>query len=321
MGGFDFSKWINNRYSKQYPWIKEVSSKAVKQSIMNADKSYMDFFNKTKGFPKFKKKSINGSFYLYGTIHVERHRIFLPTLKWVRLKEYGYIPKENIKSATVSRVGNRYFVSVLVDEPFSKTITCEKTEPIGLDLGLKETVYASNGEKLMSVYLNKKVIKLEKSLKRQQRKLSKKEKGSNNRYKQLLKVNRLYQRIASIKREMKRQFIDKIIKLNPQYIVIEDLNIKGMMKNSKLSNAFQQAGIGYILTWLKFKCKQQGIELRQVSRYYPSSQLCSSCGNKQKMPLNKRVYKCSNEECGEVIDRDLNASINLVNAKDYEVLT
>lgn len=319
MGGYDFSRWLNNRHSKQNQWIKDVPSKAVKQSIMNADKSYRGFFSKKTGFPSYKKKSLKGSFYLIGTIKAERHRIFLPKLKWIRLKEYGYIPKDNIKSATVSREGNRYFVSVLVDESPTQTISTEKSEPIGLDLGLKETVYLSNGQKLMSIYRNKQLIKLNQSLKRQQRKLERKQKGSNNRYKQLLKINRLYQRISNIKSDMKRKFIHAIIATNPQYITIENLNIKGMMKNRRLSNALQQTGLGYIVEWLKLKSKQSDIELRQVSRFYPSSQLCHCCNHRQKMPLNKRIFRCEN--CGNETDRDLNASINLVNARDYVVLT
>lgn len=200
MSGYNFSKWINNRHSKEKKWIKDVPSKAVKQAIMNADNSYRKFFKQLTGYPKYKKKSLNGSFYLIGTIKAERHRIFLPKLKWIRLKEYGYIPSDNIKSATLSRKGDRYFVSILVDEPVQHNYLKEKSDPIGIDLGLKETIYLSNGEKLMSLYRNKQLIKLNKSLKRQQRKLARKEKGSNNRYKQLLKINRLYQRINNIKK-------------------------------------------------------------------------------------------------------------------------
>ena len=222
MSGYGFSKWLNNRHSIQNLWIKDAPSKAVKQSIMNADKSYRNFFSKKSGHPRFKKKSMNGSFYLIGTIKSERHRIFLPKLKWIKLKEYGYIPTDNIKSVTVSRKGNCYFVSVLVDEQTDIKTDSPKSEPIGIDLGLKETIYLSNGQKLMSLYRNKQLIKLNKSLKRQQRRLSRKQKGSNNRYKQLLKINRLYQRISNIKTDMKRQFASRIIKKNPQYITIEN---------------------------------------------------------------------------------------------------
>ncbi|QYA34066.1 RNA-guided endonuclease TnpB family protein (plasmid) [Macrococcus psychrotolerans] len=319
MSGYDFSKWVNNRHSKEKQWIKNVPSKAVKQTIMNAEDSYRKFFKGHSSYPKHKKKSLNGAFYLIGTIKVERHRIFLPKLKWIQLKEFGYIPKSNIKSATISRKGSHYFVSVLVDEPFTVNVRNQKSEPIGLDLGLKETVYSSNGEKLMSLYRNKQLIKLNKSLKRQQRKLSRKQKGSNNRYKQLLKINRLYQRISNIKTDMKRKLISTIIKANPRYITIENLNIKGMMKNRRLSNALQQTGLGYVVEWLKHKSKQHDIELRQVDRFYPSSQLCSCCKHRQKMPLNKRTFYCEN--CGNEIDRDWNASLNLVKAEDYVVLT
>lgn len=118
---------------------------------------------------------------------------------------------------------------------------------------------------------------------------------------------------------MKRKFINTIIKANPQYITIENLNIKGMMKNKRLANPLQQTGLGAVVKWLKVKSKQYDIELRQVNRFYPSSQLCNRCNHRQKMPLNKRTFKCEN--CGNEIDRDLNASINLVNTKDYVILT
>ncbi len=165
---------------------------------------------------------------------------------------------------------------------------------------------------------NQKIIKLNKSLKRQQRKLSRKKKKSNNWFKQLLIVQRLYRRIANIKKDIKQKSILTIVKENPQYITIEKLNIKGLTKNKNLANAFQQVGLGYIVEWLKQKCYEYDIELRQVDRFYPSSQLCSQCNHRQKMPLYKRTYQC--EQCGLEMDRDINASINLKQAKSYTVI-
>lgn len=321
MSGYDFSKWFNNDFIPNNPdklWIKESASKSVKQSIMNAHRAYQDAFKKQKGFPKFKKKQSNGSYYLIGAIKVERYRIKLPNLKWVRLKEKGYIPKHNIKSATISKEFDRYYVSVLVDEEPKIIFKKPQTEGIGIDLGLKDTLFTPSGVKITDLRKNKRLIKINKSLKRQQRKLSRKQKKSNNWFKQLLKVQRLYRKISNLKRDIKRKNILSIVQENPQFITIENLNIKGMMKNKRLSNAFQQIGLGYIVKWLKWKCYQYGIELRQVDRFYPSSQICNQCGNRQKMPLNKRVYKCEN--CGTIEDRDINASINLKQAKDYTVI-
>ena len=321
MNGYDFSKWLNNDFIPNNPdklWIKESASKAIKQSIMNAHRAYQDAFKKQKGFPNFKKKQSNGSYYLIGTIHVQRHRIRLPNLKWVKFKEKGYIPLQNIKSATIIKENDRYYVSVLVDEEPKPIFKPPQTEGIGLDLGLKDTLFTPKGVKIKDLRKNKKLVKLNKSLKRQQRKLSRKKKKSNNWFKQLLKIQRLYRRINNIKKDIKRKGILSIVQENPQFITIENLNIEGMMKNRKVSNALQQVGLGYIVEWLKWKCYQYGIELRQVDRFYPSSQICNQCGNRQKMPLYKRVYKCEN--CGHKEDRDINASINLKQSKDYTIL-
>ena len=321
LGYMKFSVWYNNEFIPNNPdkkWTKEVNTKATKQAMANADNAFKRFFNKTSGFPNFKKKQSNGSYYLIGTIHVERHRIRLPNLKWVKLKEKGYIPKNNIKSATVSKENDRYYVSVLVDEEPKTVFKTPQTEGIGIDLGLKDTLFTPKGVHITDLRKNKRLIILNKSLKRQQRKLSRKEKKSNNWFKQLLKVQRLYRRISNLKKDIKQKGVLEIVKENPQFITVENLNIKGMIKNRRLSNAFQQVGLGYIVEWLKYKCNQYGIELRQVDRFYPSSQICNQCGNRQPMPLNKRTYKCNN--CGNKEDRDINASINLKQAKDYTVI-
>lgn len=321
MSGYDFSKWLNNEFIPNNPdksWIKDSASKAVKQSIMNAHRAYQDAFKKQKGFPRFKKKTGIGGYYLIGNIKSERHKIKLPKLQWVKLKEKGYIPLQNIKSATVLKQFDRYFVSVLVEEEPKPIFKPSQTEGIGIDLGLKDTLFTPKGVQIEDLRKNQKIVKLNKSLKRQQRKLSHKKKNSNNWFKQLLIVQRLYRRISNIKKDVKRKSILTIVQNNPQFITIENLNIKGMIKNKKMSNAFQQIGLSYIVEWLKYKCQQYGIELRQVDRFYPSSQICNQCGNRQKMPLYKREYRCNN--CGMIEDRDINASINLKQAKDYTVI-
>lgn len=320
LSGYDFSKWMNNIHSKQeeYKWIKEVSSKAVKQAIMNGDKAFKRFFKKQSSFPRFKKKSDYGGFYLIGTIHVKRHLIQLPTLGKVRLKEKGYIPFDKVKSAAVTREGNRYYVSVLVEEEKMAKQQNEQSDGIGIDMGIKEFLFTSNGESIVNISKSDKLTKLTKSLKRQQRKLSRRVKGSNNWYKQKVVIQNLHRRIKNIKNDLKRKLVLSIVKKNPQHITIEDLHVKGMMKNRKLSNSFQQIGIGYFIDWLKQKCIEYEIELRQVDRFYPSSQICSNCGSRKPMPLHVRIYNCDN--CGLEKDRDLNASINLKQSKEYSVL-
>ncbi|BCG66315.1 transposase [Staphylococcus phage vB_SsapH-Golestan101-M] len=209
-----FSVWYNNEFipnNEDKKWTKEVNTKATKQAMANAENAYKRFWKNNNGFPKFKKKQNNGSYYLIERIHVERHRIKLPNLKWVKLKEKGYIPSSNIKSTTIIKDGNRYFVSVLVDEEHKTIFKPLQTEGIGLDLGLKDTLFTPKGVHITDLRKNKKLINLDKSLKRQQRKLTRKQRKSNNWFKQLLKVQRLYRKISNIKKDIKRKKVLEII--------------------------------------------------------------------------------------------------------------
>ncbi len=338
VSGMDFSKWLNNEYipnNQDMKWIKDVSSKATKQAIMNADKAFRDFFKGSKGFPKFKKKK-NQDVKAYFPKNnktdwtLERHRVKIPTIGWIRLKEFGYIPTNSIvKSGTVSQKANRYYVSILVEENDTK-VSKPTNEGIGIDLGLKDFAICSNGNKFKNINKTSKVKKVEKKLKREQRKLSrkyeslkirnKKEKGvatRQNIQKQVVKVQKLHQRLVNIRTDYINKTISSIIKQKPSYITIEDLNIKGMMKNKHLSKAVASQKFFEFRTKLTTKCKQNNIELRVVDRFYPSSKTCSNCGEiKKDLKLSDRVYKCS---CGLTIDRDLNASINLKNAKKYKI--
>ena len=339
VSGMDFSKWLNNEYipnNKDMKWIKEVSSKATKQAIMNGDKAFKDFFKKTKAFPRFKKKK-NQDVKAYFPKNnktdwtIERHRVKIPTLGWVRLKEFGYIPVNSIvKSGTVSQKADRYYVSILVEED-DKDVSKSTNEGVGIDLGIKYFSICSNGNKFKNINKTSTIKKVEKKLKREQRKLSrkyeslkirnKKEKGGNvtrqNIQKQIVKVQKLHQRLTNIRTDYINKTVSSIIKQKPSYITIEDLNVKGMMKNKHLSKAIASQKFFEFKTKLMSKCKQNNIELRIVDRFYPSSKICSNCGEiKKDLKLSDRVYKCS---CGFIIDRDLNASINLKNAKEYKI--
>lgn len=319
--GYDFSKWLNNEHAKldEFKWIKNVSSKAVKQSIMNAEKAYKSFFKKVSSFPRFKKKSDYGSFYLIGTIHVERHYIQLPTLGKVKLKEKGYIPSNGIKSCTVTREGDRYFVAALVEVEREPSSINKGTEGLGIDMGIKSFLFTSEGTEVANISKSVTLQKLEKSLKRQSRALSRKVKGSASWVKQKIKVQRLHRRIKNIKTDLKRKLILQIVRRCPSFITVERLNLNGMKRNRRLSNALQQIGIGYFIESLRLKCVEYNIELRQVDRFFPSSQLCSQCGNRKPMPLHVRTYTC--DSCDMSIDRDLNAAINLKNAREYTILS
>ena len=339
ISGMDFSKWLNNEYipnNQEVKWIKEVSSKATKQAIMNGDKAFRDFFKKAKGFPKFKKKK-NQDVKAYFPKNnktdwtLERHRVKIPTLGWVRLKEFGYIPINSVvKSGTVSQKADRYYVSILVEED-DKKVYKSTNEGLGIDLGVKEFAVCSDGSKFKNINKTSTVKKIEKKLKREQRKLSRKYESlkirnknikegratGQNIQKQIVKVQKLHQRLTNIRTDYINKTVFSIVNQKPSYVTIEYLNVKGMMKNRHLSKAIVSQKFFEFKTKLMSKCKQNNIELRIVDRFYPSSKTCSKCGEiKKDLKLSDRIYKCN---CGLAIDRDLNASINLKNAKEYKI--
>lgn len=334
---------MNNEYLPQNPeflWIKEVSSKSVKQSIMNAERAFRNFFQHRTGFPNWKKKSDSDAkmyFVRNGAkqpIFCERHRIKIPTLDWVRLKEKGYIPTNSnthiIKSGSVSMKAGRYYVSVLVEEP-------EREKPvlndfgIGIDLGVKDFAICSDGKTYKNINKAVRIRKLEKSLKRQQRKLSRKYESykkqnknlkgvatRQNIQKQKLKVQKLHQRLDNIRTDYINKAISELVKTKPIWITIEDLNVSGMMKNRHLSKSVAQQKFFEFRTKLNSKCNEYGIELRIADRFYPSSKTCHNCGCvKSDLKLSDRIYTCS--ECGYTADRDFNASLNLRDCPTYQI--
>lgn len=340
VSGIEFSKWLNNEFipnNPEYSWIKEVYAKATKQAIMNAETAFKKFFKGLSKFPRFKKKK-NQDVKMYFVkndakvvIPCERHRIKIPTLGWIQLKEFGYIPQDAIiMSGTISQKAGRYYISVLVDEKFQDIVLANTNDGIGIDLGIKDFVIISNVEKpVKNINKTVKVKKLGKSLKRQQRKLSRKyeslkkqnkKKGEATRQniqKQVLKVQKLHQRISNIRENHINQTVNTIVKQKPSFVTIEDLNVRGMMKNRHLSKAIAQQGFNQFRVKLTSKCNISRIELRIVDRFYPTSKTCSYCGYiKKDLKLSDRVYIC---ECGNEMDRDKNAAVNLKNAKTYKI--
>lgn len=343
VSGMDFSKWLNNEFIPNNPdfhWIKEVSSKSVKQSIMDAERAFKNFFKGKSRFPRFKKKARSDvKMYFVKTdakviIKCERHRIKIPTLGWVRLKEKGYIPTNPkthiIKSGAVSCKAERYYVSVLVEEQ-------EPQKPvlndfgIGIDLGLKDFAVCSNGKTYKNINKSSQIRKLEKKLKREQRSLSRKHESykklnknmkgvatRQNIQKQKLKVQELHQRLDNIRTDHINKVISELVKAKPMWITIEDLNVSGMMKNRHLSKAIAQQKFFEFRTKLLAKCSAYGIELRIVDRFYPSSKTCHNCGCiKSDLKLSNRTYHCC--ECGYAEDRDYNASLNLRDCRTYKI--
>lgn len=336
ISGKSFSVWLNNEFIPNNPdkaWIKDVYSKAVKKSIENANIAFTRFYNHQSAFPKFKKKGrTDVKMYFVKNnpkdCACERHRINIPTLGWVRLKEKGYIPVTKdgwkIRSGTISIKAGRYYVSVLVEVPDTQAAN-NSGDGIGIDLGLKDFVVVSNGKTYKNINKSGKIKKMEKQLRRAHRCLSrkyeklKKEETAQkaNIQKQKLKVQKLYQRIDAVRTDYINKTIAEIVKTKPSYITVEDLNISGMMKNRHLSKAVASQRFYEFRTKLKTKCEENGIELRVVDRWYPSSKRCHCCGEiKKDLKLSDRIYRCI---CGYVADRDFNASLNLKDAVTYEI--
>ena len=336
MTGKSFSLWLNNEYIPDNPdktWIREVYSKAVKKSIEDGCTAFTRFFKHQSDFPKFKKKGKSDvkMYFVRNNpkdCQCERHRLKIPTLGWVRIKEKGYIPTTKdgymIRSGTVSVKAGRFYVSVLVEIP-DVNIDNNSNEGIGIDLGLKDLAIVSNGKTYRNINKSAGLKKLEKQLIREQRSLSRKyenlKKGEvtqrANIQKQKLKVQKLHHKIDNIRTDYINKTIAEIVKTKPSYITIEDLNVKGMMKNRCLSKAVASQKFYEFRTRLKAKCDENGIELRVADRFYPSSKTCYHCGSVRKnLKLSDRIYRC---ECGYVADRDLNAALNLKDAKTYRI--
>ena len=334
----DFSKYINNVYLPNNPdkkWIKDISSKSVKQAMIYGEQAFKRFFKGLTAFPVFKKKGRNelGAYFVKNNkkdFEFYRHKIKIPTLKFVKVKEYGYIPKNaNIKSGTITKIADRYFLSLIIEVDDIVKTKNKNIKGLGIDLGIKDTAICSDGRVFKNINKTIKIKKLKKKLKREQRKMSRsieyskskkiKLKELKNFNKKKLKVQKIFYRLNCIRDDYNNKMVNEITRAKLKYITIEDLKVSNMIKNRHLSKAIQEQNFYSIRTKLINKCKERNIELRLVDTFYPSSKICSCCGNiKKDLKLNDRNYKCYN--CGIEIDRDYNASINLEKAKIYKVI-
>ena len=334
----DFSKYINNVYLPNNPdkkWIKDISSKSVKQAMIYGEQAFKRFFKGLTAFPVFKKKGRNelGAYFVKNNkkdFEFYRHKIKIPTLKFVKVKEYGYIPKNaNIKSCTITKIADRYFLSLIIEVDDIVKTKNKNIKGLGIDLGIKDTAICSDGRVFKNINKTIKIKKLKKKLKREQRKMSRsieyskskkiKLKECKNFNKKKLKVQKIFYRLNCIRDDYNNKMVNEITRAKLKYITIEDLKVSNMIKNKHLSKAIQEQNFYSIRTKLINKCKERNIELRLVDIFYPSSKTCSCCGSvKKDLKLNDRIYKCCN--CGLEIDRDYNASINLEKAKIYKVI-
>ncbi|MGD1701264.1 RNA-guided endonuclease InsQ/TnpB family protein [Dapis sp. BLCC M229] len=288
-------------------WYYEVSKCAPQQALRDLERAFKNFLTIPKrGFPKFKKKGKKDSFYLEGSIKILKgNYIKLPRIGIV--KTYEILPSVPVKNVTISKRANNWYISFKYDLESEPNPTPKQRDIIGVDVGINTLATCSDGTK----YANVKAYKqAKKRLTRYQRRVQKKEPGSKNRAKAVKKLARVHKKVADIRADTLHKLTTWLAK-NHSTIVIEDLNVSGMLKNHKLASAIADCGFYEFKRQLSYKCEWYGSELIIADRFYPSSQLCSQCGHQQKMPLHKRTYKCY--YCGLETDRDFNAAVNLEN--------
>ena len=300
----------NSIKREETPFFLEVSKTVPQYAIHNLQSAYKKFFNKTSKYPIFKKKGQRDSFVAIENNIVfkqENYKIHIPRVGKIKCAENLRF-KGKVNKVTIKRVANLWFAVISIDVKEETLLVSKNQTTIGVDLGIKTMLVLSNSK----VFDNPKALKSNlKRLKQYQRSLSRKQKGSNNRRKQQIKLARLHYKISCIRNNAIHNATTYIVK-NFDKIIIEDLNVSGMNKNRKLSKALIDVSFGEIRRQLEYKSNWLGKELIIANRFFPSSKLCSSCGNKKEtLKLSERTYICEN--CGLEIDRDLNAAINLAN--------
>lgn len=302
------------KLKKENIWMKEVNSQSLLASLKNLDNAYTRFFREKKGFPKFKSKyNPKQSFQCpqHCTVDFEKGLLNIPKVKNIKTVFHRQF-EGDIKTVTISKVpSGKYYVSILVEDGKSLPIKpkLDRNDAIGIDMGLKDFVVTSDGDKIANP---KYLRKSEERLARRQRKLSVKKKGSNNRNKQRKKVAKLHKKIANQRKDFLHKVSHKIVHKNHGTICVEDLCVKGMVKNRKLAKSISDAGWGMFYNFLKYKSEWHGKNFLDIGRFEPSSKMCSVCGNiKSDLTLSDREWICS--KCETKHDRDINASINIRN--------
>ena len=292
--------------TEAFSWLKEINSQTLQHALRHLETAYVNFFKGRTRFPRFHSKKHGGSFAVPQYFKVEGNRIFIPKFKGgIRFAKSQDVLGE-LRNMTVSVTpGGKYYVCIMAHVEVGDL---EKTNlSVGIDLGLKDFVITSNGDRYSS---NKFIKKYSKKLATMQKHLSRKKKGSGSWNRQRIKVARLQEKITSCRNDKLHKISVELIR---RYDVVccEDLNVKGMVKNHHLAKAVSDASWGTFVTMLEYKAKWYGKELVKIGRFYPSSKTCHHCGHvKEDLSLEDRYYTCPN--CGELIDRDLNAAKNIL---------
>lgn len=298
-------KLFTNHVKPQFSWMSELSSRVYQYAFISLGDAFKRFFKKLGGYPKFKRKGLNDNFTIDNCgkpIRLGGIRHKLPFVGWIRTHEP--LPECVTKKVTISRQADDWYLSFHVELP-DRAPTPKVVDVVGVDLGISALATLSTGV----VFPNLKPYRRAKQkLARLQRSVSRKEKGSSNRKKAVLKLARQHRRVAAIRNDAIHKITIHLAQ-NHSRIVIEDLNVAGLLSNHKLAGAISDCGFGEFRRQLAYKCQFYASELVVADRFFPSSQVCSGCEHQQKMLLSVRVYDCP--QCGLLIDRDLNAAINL----------
>ena len=310
ISGYDFGKHITKlKRLPEYSWLSEVSGKVASKACLDCDNAFKRFFKKLSGFPKFKKKGNCDSFYVnYETFKKTPEGFKGERLGNVRTAEP--LPKaDKYYNPRIVYDGKYWYITFGIDVS-EKNNENNNGKTLGIDLRIKSFTTVSDGTVIPNINKSKKPKSVYRKIKYFQRKLARCRKGSNNRIKVIKKLQLLHRKLRCIRSNHIHQATTMLVKTKPAKIVIECLNVLGMLKNRKLSRAISQAGFHEFARQLEYKCRLWGIEFLKADRFFPSSKLCCKCGcKKDKLKLSERTYCC--EHCGNVMDRDLNAAINL----------
>ena len=309
---FDLAKQLRQEYNSQEErkWLKRGSSQAIKQAVYDAHRALLNFFGGA-GFPKFKSRhrTLPKYFVPSEKVKVDTMRVNLPKLGWVSTSEQ--LPrKTKLSNPRVTFDGKYWYLAVGAEG--TEEAPKANGEPIGVDLGVKVFAKVSDNRSYPNIAKSREARRLMKKLKRAQRKQARryrKGESSQNYRKAIAQVRRIHRKIAGVRSNHCHHVTADLVRNKPSVIVIEDLNVRGMMKNRRLSRAVAEVSFAEFRRQLAYKCEANGVELQAADRFYPSSKICSGCGRiKERLSLGERIFRCA---CGMEIDRDLNAAINL----------